>query len=141
MKPCRDLCHRHLLNTGELYGLLKRPDEKYVTERAYDNPKFVEDMVRDVALRLDAETRIGAYGALPTNFDEKLRFLVRLLFDPLIFSGFAAAFLASFAWMAAMTKWPQESAPLTKCGSSSGPPQRAVTASWTAAGRLWKKAK
>jgi GTP cyclohydrolase I len=35
----------------ELYGLLKRPDEKYVTERAYDNPKFVEDMVRDVAAR------------------------------------------------------------------------------------------
>src|SRR3990172_1738292 len=33
----------------EIYGLLKRPDEKYVTERAYDNPKFVEDMVRDVA--------------------------------------------------------------------------------------------
>jgi GTP cyclohydrolase I len=40
----------------ELYGLLKRPDEKYVTERAYDNPKFVEDMVRDVAARLNAET-------------------------------------------------------------------------------------
>jgi GTP cyclohydrolase I len=39
----------------ELYGLLKRPDEKYVTERAYDNPKFVEDMVRDVAARLNAE--------------------------------------------------------------------------------------
>src|SRR5450631_2192723 len=36
----------------ELYGLLKRPDEKFVTERAYDNPKFVEDVVRDVALRL-----------------------------------------------------------------------------------------
>src|SRR5215469_15130686 len=34
----------------ELYGILKRPDEKYVTERAYDNPKFVEDMVRDVAV-------------------------------------------------------------------------------------------
>ncbi len=33
----------------ELFGLLKRPDEKFVTERAYDNPKFVEDMVRDVA--------------------------------------------------------------------------------------------
>ena len=31
----------------QLYGLLKRPDEKYVTERAYENPKFVEDMVRD----------------------------------------------------------------------------------------------
>ena len=39
----------------ELYGLLKRSDEKYVTERAYDNPKFVEDLVRDVAL--DAESR------------------------------------------------------------------------------------
>jgi hypothetical protein len=39
----------------ELFGLLKRPDEKYVTERAYDNPKFVEDMVRDVAARLNAE--------------------------------------------------------------------------------------
>ena len=35
-------------------GILKRPDEKYVTERAYDNPKFVEDMVRDVAVRLNA---------------------------------------------------------------------------------------
>ena len=45
----------------ELYGLLKRPDEKYVTERAYDNPKFVEDMVRDVAARLNAEERIEAY--------------------------------------------------------------------------------
>ena len=40
----------------ELYGILKRPDEKYVTERAYDNPKFVEDMVRDVAVRLNDET-------------------------------------------------------------------------------------
>ncbi len=38
----------------EVYGLLKRPDAKYVTERAYDNPKFVEDLVRDIALRLDA---------------------------------------------------------------------------------------
>ena len=37
----------------ELYGLLKRPDEKYVTERAYDNPKFVEDLVRDVATVLN----------------------------------------------------------------------------------------
>ena len=44
----------------ELYGILKRPDEKYVTERAYDNPKFVEDMVRDVAVRLNAEARVSA---------------------------------------------------------------------------------
>ena len=45
----------------ELYGILKRPDEKYVTERAYDNPKFVEDMVRDVAVRLNDEPRVAAY--------------------------------------------------------------------------------
>jgi GTP cyclohydrolase I len=49
----------------ELYGLLKRPDEKYVTERAYDNPKFVEDMVRDVAARLNAERRIDALSSSP----------------------------------------------------------------------------
>ncbi len=53
----------------ELYGLLKRPDEKYVTERAYDNPKFVEDLVRDVASRVHAETRIDAYVVESENFE------------------------------------------------------------------------
>ncbi|HJW25178.1 MAG TPA: GTP cyclohydrolase FolE2 [Rhodocyclaceae bacterium] len=53
----------------ELYGLLKRPDEKFVTERAYDNPKFVEDMVRDVAARLNAELRIDAYVVESENFE------------------------------------------------------------------------
>jgi GTP cyclohydrolase IB len=53
----------------ELYGILKRPDEKYVTERAYDNPKFVEDIVRDVALGLDVEKRIGAYVVESENFE------------------------------------------------------------------------
>ena len=53
----------------ELYGLLKRPDEKFVTERAYDNPKFVEDMVRDVAGRLNAEARIDAYVVESENFE------------------------------------------------------------------------
>ena len=53
----------------ELYGLLKRPDEKYVTERAYDNPKFVEDMVRDVAARLNAEDRIFSYVVESENFE------------------------------------------------------------------------
>ena len=53
----------------ELYGLLKRPDEKYVTERAYDNPKFVEDMVRDVAARLTAEPRIYSYVVEAENFE------------------------------------------------------------------------
>jgi GTP cyclohydrolase IB len=53
----------------ELYGILKRPDEKYVTERAYDNPKFVEDMVRDVAARLNADERIAAYTVESENFE------------------------------------------------------------------------
>ncbi len=53
----------------ELYGLLKRPDEKYVTERAYDNPKFVEDMVRDVAVRLNRDERIVAYVVESENFE------------------------------------------------------------------------
>ncbi|MBA1332843.1 GTP cyclohydrolase, partial [Candidatus Endoriftia persephone str. Guaymas] len=53
----------------ELFGLLKRPDEKHVTERAYDNPKFVEDMVRDVAVRMNNETRISAYVVESENFE------------------------------------------------------------------------
>jgi GTP cyclohydrolase I len=53
----------------ELYGLLKRPDEKHITERAYDNPKFVEDMVRDVAALLNAEKRIDAYVVESENFE------------------------------------------------------------------------
>ena len=53
----------------ELYGLLKRPDEKYVTERAYDNPKFVEDMVRDVAAKLNQDERIDAYTVESENFE------------------------------------------------------------------------
>jgi len=53
----------------ELYGLLKRPDEKYVTEFAYDNPKFVEDLVRDVAGALNADTRIDAYVVESENFE------------------------------------------------------------------------
>jgi len=55
--------------SSELYGLLKRPDEKYVTERAYNNPKFVEDMVRDVALRLNQDERVGAYIVESENFE------------------------------------------------------------------------
>ncbi len=53
----------------ELYGLLKRPDEKYVTERAYDNPKFVEDMVRDIAVRLNDDKRIRGYIVESENFE------------------------------------------------------------------------
>lgn len=53
----------------ELYGLLKRPDEKYVTERAYDNPKFVEDLVRDVAVQFNQDERIRAYTIESENFE------------------------------------------------------------------------
>jgi len=53
----------------ELFGLLKRPDEKHVTERAYDNPKFVEDMVRDVAVRLNHDDRILSYVVESENFE------------------------------------------------------------------------
>ncbi len=53
----------------EVYGLLKRPDEKYVTERAYDNPKFVEDLIRDVVHRLDDDPRFGRYVVEVENFE------------------------------------------------------------------------
>jgi GTP cyclohydrolase I len=53
----------------ELYGILKRPDEKYVTERAYENPKFVEDIVRDIAVRLNADDRVRAYSVASENFE------------------------------------------------------------------------
>jgi GTP cyclohydrolase I len=53
----------------EVFGLLKRPDEKWVTERAYDNPKFVEDLVRDIALRLMDEPRIAEWKVISENFE------------------------------------------------------------------------
>ncbi len=55
--------------SSELYSVLKRPDEKFVTERAYDNPKFVEDLVRDVAGRLDASAKILAFTVEAENFE------------------------------------------------------------------------
>jgi GTP cyclohydrolase I len=53
----------------ELFGMLKRSDEKYVTERAYDNPKFVEDLIRDVAGVLNADPAILAYVLEAENFE------------------------------------------------------------------------
>src|SRR6478609_6117166 len=55
--------------SSELYGLLKRPDEKYVTERAYDNPKFVEDLVRDVALAVSKFPDVNHYLVEAENFE------------------------------------------------------------------------
>ncbi|AKP74299.2 GTP cyclohydrolase FolE2 [Piscirickettsia salmonis] len=55
--------------SSELYGLIKRADEKYVTETAYENPKFVEDLVRDVAEQLNHDQRISAYKVESENFE------------------------------------------------------------------------
>lgn len=55
--------------SAELYGILKRTDEKFVTERAYDNPKFVEDLVRDIAAALNADARVDAYVIESENFE------------------------------------------------------------------------
>ena len=55
--------------SSELYALLKRPDEKYVTERAYDNPKFVEDMVRDIAVHFKNDDRVSEYVVESENFE------------------------------------------------------------------------
>jgi len=62
-----DYAEKHA--SSELYGLLKRPDEKFVTERAYDNPKFVEDMVRDIAAELNRDKRIEWYQVESENFE------------------------------------------------------------------------
>lgn len=55
--------------SSEVWPMLKRSDEKWVTERAYENPKFVEDLVRDVALRLNADARVGRYVVDVENFE------------------------------------------------------------------------
>lgn len=55
--------------SSEIWPMLKRPDEKWVTERAYENPKFVEDLVRDVALALNADARVGRYVVEVENFE------------------------------------------------------------------------
>ena len=70
-----DLPVEHLIDIAEasascqLWGLLKRPDEKYVTERAYENPKFVEDLVRDIAVALAGDPRITRYEVSSENFE------------------------------------------------------------------------
>ncbi len=55
--------------SSEIWPMLKRADEKWVTERAYENPKFVEDLVRDVALRLNTDARVGRYSVDVENFE------------------------------------------------------------------------
>ncbi len=55
--------------SSELWAMLKRPDEKWVTEHAYENPKFVEDLVRDVAMRLQKDERILSLMVEAENFE------------------------------------------------------------------------
>lgn len=55
--------------SSELYSQLKRSDEKLVTERAYENPRFVEDLIRDIAIRLNSDSRIAHYCLEVENFE------------------------------------------------------------------------
>ena len=55
--------------SSQVYSLLKRPDEKFVTEEAYDNPRFVEDLVRDVYLKMDAREEVDWFSIEAENFE------------------------------------------------------------------------
>lgn len=55
--------------SAPLYPVLKRPDEKFVTEQAYENPRFVEDMIREVAGAFDADSRISWYSIEVENHE------------------------------------------------------------------------
>jgi GTP cyclohydrolase I len=55
--------------SAELYSLLKRPDEKAVTERAYEHPVFVEDLVRNIAIKANADSRIIWYRIEAENYE------------------------------------------------------------------------
>mgnify|MGYP001626155329 FL=1 len=55
--------------SAPIYSLLKRPDEKYITETAYNNPKFVEDVVRDIVSELEKEPKISWYRVEVTSFE------------------------------------------------------------------------
>ena len=55
--------------SSEVYAVLKRPDEKFVTEEAFENPKFVEDIVRDLSIALDADDRVTWFSINSENFE------------------------------------------------------------------------
>ena len=55
--------------SSDVYSVLKREDEKYVTEKAYENPKFVEDIVRDIASRLEDDPNITWFAVESENFE------------------------------------------------------------------------
>ena len=55
--------------SAPLFTLLKREDEKFITEKSYENPRFVEDVIRDLAINLDKENKIFWYSANVTSFE------------------------------------------------------------------------
>lgn len=55
--------------SAPLYPLLKRPDERYVTMQAYDNPAFVEDIIRNMAVRLKSDARVDWFQLQVTNYE------------------------------------------------------------------------
>ena len=61
------LAEKH--SSCEIYPLLKRSDEKYVTEKAYNNPKFVEDVVREITLELNKDKRITGFYVEAENLE------------------------------------------------------------------------
>lgn len=75
IKPGSEMAVEELIRVAEqnasceLWSLLKRPDEKYVTEKAYENPKFVEDLVRSMAQTLNKDARIASYKVEAENFE------------------------------------------------------------------------
>lgn len=73
--------------------------------RPFDYLYIFATIIFTVYGQLILKWRIVSFGPMPIDTADKLKFLIYLLFDPAIFSGFVAAFLASLAWMAAMTKF------------------------------------
>jgi drug/metabolite transporter (DMT)-like permease len=73
--------------------------------RTFDYLYIVSTIVLTAYGQIILKWRIQEFGSLPVGFSDKVRFLLTLLLDPAIFSGFAAAFLAALAWMAAVSKF------------------------------------
>ncbi len=61
--------HLEAAASTQVFAVLKRPDEKWVTERAFENPKFVEDIVRDLAVALNKDERVEWYSINSENFE------------------------------------------------------------------------
>jgi uncharacterized membrane protein len=73
--------------------------------RPFDYIYILATIVLTVYGQLILKWRIAQLSSPPVDFADRIKFVISLLFDPAIFSGFVAAFLASLAWMAAMTKF------------------------------------